>query len=389
VATLLTGACTSPGLSSSTSDDPSTGSTTGGTGSGESTASGSASTSASTGDETTGGETTGSGSSSVSATSDETSSSSASSSDTAGTTDTSGPGSGTDTDTSGTVPCDPACDPASDTPICAEDGICVPCSVGSECAAVDTSNPACHADGRCVQCTDSDTTACDGSDTPVCHPDLLQCVGCNDSTDCTASPSLSRCDGNTCGACLDDDDCTHLTGTQVCDDGICVECTPDDDSACGGKVCDVGASTCTNRDKASKGLCEDCVASSECTAGNVCVMTRFEDSQNVVQDAGFFCQEVMASSCPRPYAGVEPLTTVEGDPSTVCTLRVTTCTAYDQFSEQTCSADGADDECGDPRFDDGYCRPYPANPGTFRCTTPCGSDDDCKLNFDSLRANIS
>jgi hypothetical protein len=222
--------------------------------------------------------------------------------------------------------------------------------------------------GPCGACSDP---------TPLCDESTNTCVACLASTDCS-DPSASKCDAGSCVPCEDSRECTHIEGAGVCDAGACVECTAENRSACGTFVCDGSSNTCTTRPEHSKDNCGDCVADAECMAGRVCVVMTL-DSTNV----GQFCQWQQAARPPgpdgvcnnvRPYAGVEPVTTIDDASTTICTLDLTTCAAVDDYSAETpCSGD---DECGDPTVDDGLCR-FNAGAAEDTCTIPCIGNSDC------------
>ena len=198
----------------------------------------------------------------------------------------------------------------------------------------------------------------------VCDPDAQRCVDCLVDTDCGRDPALrscspmntcvecledagcidaaaSQCDMHACAPCADNPDCAGImdeTGTTalgICDTSAatatCVECTATDDSACGTNVCDLLTNLCTDRPKNSAGLCQPCVNDTECSTGQLCVPTRFEDT-----DIGHFClwREDAGGGGPagdcirsRPYVGSEMHTSISGVMTSVCTLRSTTCPA--------------------------------------------------------------
>ena len=248
-------------------------------------------------------------------------------------------------------------------------------------------------DSTCVQCRVADD--CDGIiGTTDCDTPMNTCVECLDDMGCIDA-AASQCDMHACAPCADNPDCVGIvdgtTALGICDTSAatatCVECTATDDSACGTNVCDLLTNLCTDRPKSSAGLCQPCVNDTECSTGQLCVLTRFED-----MDIGQFClfREDAggggpAGACSRvpPYRRSESATSIGGVMTNVCNLRVTTCPALNQFDMLDCTDSTppgtTDDECGHPGVDDGLCRR--ASSTTNRCTVPCGSNDDCVTGF--------
>jgi hypothetical protein len=154
-------------------------------------------------------------------------------------------------------------------------------------------------------------------------------------------------------------------------------------------VCDVLARTCSAETRRSAGLCDPCVSDEQCGSDQLCVMQRFDevgDAEGEV-DVGYFCfwredadePNAPSDDCANtpPFvdtrAGSESISGVE---ATVCGLAVTTCAGYRDYRTKNCSGLDDDASCGDPRFEsDGYCEMFSAE--TYRCTTPCLSEDDC------------
>jgi hypothetical protein len=89
----------------------------------------------------------------------------------------------------------------------------------------------------------------------------------------------------------------------------------------------------------------------------------------------------------RPFVGVKlAQTSMDKATADICGLRVTTCPGYEAFSQVNCESTqtpgtGDDALCGfpHPNTPDGYCRQDLSS--NFRCTLPCGSDDDCLTGF--------
>ena len=216
------------------------------------------------------------------------------------------------------------------------------------------------------------------------------CVECLEDSECSEA-GASRCDMGVCAPCGEDAHCAGITDDagdplNACltggDAPTCVECTATSDAACGANVCDLSTNTCTDRAKGSAGLCQTCVNDTECGDGQLCVLTRFMDT-----DIGQFClwredaPAGPAGDCvtQRPYVDSQMATSTNGVMTSVCGLAVTTCTALNQFRMTSCT-DGTppgttDSECGHPGVDDGLCRRRSST--TNRCTVPCLSNDDC------------
>jgi len=175
---------------------------------------------------------------------------------------------------------------------------------------------------------------------------------------------------------------------------VCVECNAGDESACDTNVCDVRAKTCT--DDTPVGMtptCGACVSDRQCGAGQTCAPTRFEG-----MDAGHYClwdlgapeMAPIACSTVRPFGTPQDVTTLSDQSAEVCTLRLTTCPAYNDFSgpgrgSPSCAGEetpDADADCGHPDLDDGFCIEEDA--ASDLCTTQCTSDVDCVFGADSI-----
>jgi hypothetical protein len=144
-------------------------------------------------------------------------------------------------------------------------------------------------------------------------------------------------------------------------------------------------------ERRSAGVCDACVSDAQCGAGQLCVMQYFDevgDSEGEVE-VGYFCfwrEDATEAGAPagdcvnaRPYVDTRADSeSIEGTDATVCGLRVTTCAGYKDYSAKTCAGIEDDAVCGDARFaSDAYCEMFSAS--TYRCTTPCLSDDDCDV----------
>jgi len=294
---------------------------------------------------------------------------------------------------------------SSPTPACnTATNACVQCTGNANCGGA---TPACNtATNTCVQCTSNSNC---GGLTPLCDTTKNTCVECLSSSDCK-SAAASLCSSGTCSPCAADADCSHIAGKTVCktssmsdgdagaepgDAGAtpneCVQCTGTDYAACGqsaGKalVCDSNANTCSTTATAqSAGLCQPCISDAECTPGKRCYLETFNGSS-----VEYFCfwkqgdtTNGAPTDCPtagRPYVKSEKdVTSIDGDTATLCTLRSTTCTAYNQFSNIDCAPSGTPQDalCGFAPGADSKCATYGAG---YRCTTVCASNDDCKFS---------
>lgn len=263
------------------------------------------------------------------------------------------------------LPCDGAC--TGDKPVCKEaTDTCVECLLPSDCkVGVET---------KCDTASNS-------------------CVECLASTDCKDA-KLAKCDVGACAKCTSNDDCAHIAGKGVCDTqaGECVQCTGKNASACGMDqgtplVCDSLLRTCTTKKEKSAGLCQACVSDQQCKAGQLCVKETFGAP---AKDVGYFCfskQSAVASAdCTlpgnRPYVKtLANQTSVDGESADVCSLRASTCTARNQFSNKDCSTSTvADDQkCGFAPGVDSKCEAF--GPSQFLCTMTCGGDVDCPAGF--------
>jgi hypothetical protein len=234
---------------------------------------------------------------------------------------------------------------------------------------------------------------------PYCDIAKATCVECLDNTDC-GSPNASSCVAGKCTACATNNDCSHIVNKGVCkptlepdagvETGVCVECTGTDYDACSPgdagtpQVCDSLKNVCTDYPERTAGLCQPCVSDAQCQAGELCVEQVFNG-----KSAGYFClYQQGAPGAPadcttaRPYIKALSATSIDGTVASVCSLRVSTCTAQNQFSQTSCSSatNTADDTlCGFAHGTDSRCVPF----GTSQhlCTVACGSDLDCRTGF--------
>ena len=273
------------------------------------------------------------------------------------------------------VACDPACE--APTGICNE-GVCVNCVTTEDCGPSLFCDPSsnicqpCYEDShcpdgvcdvmlhQCVQCKENshctdgvcDTTAdvcvacladtdCTDGRCLVDPADSANnaCVACLDLNDCT-DPAASRCGAsNTCEACVDDADCADISNR--CSAGVCVECTIATEATdCAGKSCDPATNACTTTDVGSVGVCEACVADSECETDYGCVPMNFDN----MALGGFCLKNSTAANCTAPFSEGLSRTSLSGSNATWCALdeTLTTCAAVLEFGA-TCTDDA---DCG-------------------------------------------
>ncbi|MBV70717.1 MAG: hypothetical protein CMH52_05140 [Myxococcales bacterium] len=114
-----------------------------------------------------------------------------------------------------------------ESPICSDDGICLPCTIDRECQDRPGQHDVC-VDGRCQDCRlDDGDSGCTDPTRPVCNPNGLECVQCISDTDCA--------DDMTCNQFICEGGCNPNTQTgcpssaPVCTaDGECVPCRRQD-----------------------------------------------------------------------------------------------------------------------------------------------------------------
>ena len=279
-------------------------------------------------------------------------------------------------DADSALPCGVDC--VGDTPLCDTNAMtCVQCLALGDCAGMGElgEDELCSDVGTCVQCrTDADCTEPDASVCSTDGPTAGSCVAC----------SAGDVDG--CAGVVD-----GPLALNVCDDssgdGVCVECNAGDESACGDSVCDVLARTCTlDTTVGATPTCGACVNDRQCATGQTCAPTTFDG-----EAAGYYClwslsapeMAPVACSAVRPFGTPRTVTSVNAQEAEVCTLRLTTCAAYNDFSspgrgETSCTgadAPDADADCGDPDLDDGFCAVEDAL--SSLCSTRCTSAVDC------------
>ena len=184
---------------------------------------------------------------------------------------------------------DLGCAPGSNLTQCVEvAGVneCVACDANSQCSGA---TPTCSNTNQCVACTVDGDCANSASGGTVCvtaGANAGQCLGCDDSTDCSGTTPV--CDANNaCVACTDNNQCT---GNEPVCDIASGDCGCGNDADCGanefgstclvvpGGQCGCGADTdCPVATKpicnAGSKQCEACVDDAGCNGnanGNLC-----------------------------------------------------------------------------------------------------------------------
>ncbi len=311
------------------------------------------------------------------------------------------------------VPCMKDSHCSGSTPVCdTAQYVCVQCLSDTNCSGV---KPACKTASAsdagtgmniCVQCT---TDAHCSVSKPLCDDSKNTCVECLTNNDCPQA-NASLCLTGTCSPCTADADCAHIPSKTVCDTtksstnaadagtgsdagastNTCVQCTGTDFATCGQSngaplVCDSLSNSCSTKTQGSAGLCQTCVSDAQCAASELCVNEQFNG-----QSVGYFCfYKQGATGAPancllngRPYAKtITGATSIDGQTADICSLRVTTCPALNEFSQKDCtsSTSTANDQlCGFAPGADSKCVAVTST--QYRCTTVCASNDNCKFS---------
>jgi hypothetical protein len=275
---------------------------------------------------------------------------------------------------------------------------CVSCLDNTDCQSATAS----HCDTtthNCLPCQFGTDDCQHIKDRPFCSSDKKQCIGCIENSQCKTA-AASRCETAsehpfpmyTCTPCQTDDDCAHIPGAAVCDVpigslfGKCVQCTNKKAEACGerdGKplVCQSASRTCSTTETVnSSGPCQPCVSDAHCPLGQLC----YAETYNGVV-AGYFCfykqgdtdhgapnECWRASSAPYVQTQTDAVS-IDGEVATLCTLRASNCTAYNQYRQpKECSF--GEESCGIAHGQDSHCVYYY---GKDYCSCACLNDDDC------------
>jgi len=257
------------------------------------------------------------------------------------------------------------------------------------CGGCEDDTPVCDEENlRCVQCLPGMEQACDAM-APVCDAASMTCV-CNTDDDCT-DRDLARCDttDNECKPCTMDAQCAVVDipteGQNTCDDGTCYDCTPATEAeTCENNVsCNAITNTCTETEIGSLGVCEECVADSECGDGMgasdafKCILLDYQDDPFPDTDHGFCLKSVtLGDSCTNPYRIVIERPSVSEAPrDEYCAINedLTTCPAVRALLADTaCNPENGEADCPQPA---GVCRELPG--AVNRCTYPCNGETQC------------
>lgn len=296
-------------------------------------------------------------------------------------------------------------------PLCSRElieGECVPCELGSN-RGCGGSRPYCVAIGDgsgeessvskqvvCVECLENEDC---GDDTAGCIGN--RCVACSRDEDCT-SPLAPRCNEETgrCDRCTGVGQCAHVTGATACDveRGRCVECTREESDACGAHVCAIipgkeGYLECSAHERETTEQCGECVSDEQCAPLHKCVAEVNPIFPNELTGK-YHCMRLEESlgagkTCAdnRPFVHSLSAVSVDGVEASYCTIRQSSCTAFNLFGATPHIApEGAynagepvcldSDSCGLPGIWDGIC--------SGSCTYRCGSADECPVGMGCL-----
>ncbi len=237
----------------------------------------------------------------------------------------------------------------------AEGGRCVALDAGEGgerdaggCSECGGTTPYCDVErGRCVECLANEH--CDDE-----HCQAGICVECRNSEDCTDAEA-SLCSGGVCYPCRDHDHCRHIEGRNAChseDEGYlgnrCVECTSDNVDACGDKVCDEAANSCSDEPAGSADQCDACLSNAHCREGQICAVPvgRSSDRRRC-----YWLRESTVPDGPRgdcanldPPAGVDEASGHYG---------IEICVPPESCARMSCESCASDGEC----WADGLCVP--------------------------------
>ena len=260
-----------------------------------------------------------------------------------------------------------------------------------ECGFCPVDEPVCVGGTECVQCTAGEQAYCTARD-QVCDVENQVCVDCLDDTQCTA-PSASRCDldNNACAECQTAAQCDDVEGLpasdNACDDGVCRECTPETEAeTCpDSKSCDPETNTCTDTTVGSLGVCDECIADSECgdegepSEAYKCVPLDYDGARFPNSNVGFCLKSIeLGGSCTNPYRIVVTRPSLSGaGADDYCGINedLTTCPAVLALLADTeCNPSNGDADCPQPA---GLCRELPG--AVDRCTYRCDSIVECQV----------
>lgn len=256
------------------------------------------------------------------------------------------------------------------------------------CGGCPDNKPVCTEALQCVECTSDQDDYCT-EQALICNAETSTCVECLGDADCTTQDA-ARCDLELfeCVPCNDNGQCTDIEGlpndTNVCDEGECVDCTPalEAESCVDGKSCNPLTRRCTDTDVSSLGVCEACVADSECGDNGVpsdeyrCVPMFYEGTRFPDDNSGF-CLKTTDSGCEQPFSITLAARPSLSDPAAdadYCGINenLATCPAVDALLQNQRCPNGTQEECPQPS---GLCERV----GNLenRCTYRCGLPVQC------------
>jgi hypothetical protein len=251
------------------------------------------------------------------------------------------------------------------------------------CGGCPEDKPICNEALQCVQCTSDQDDYCT-EQVLICNTETSQCVGCLADGDCTTR-AAARCDLDLleCVECDDNTQCSDIEGLpsnpNICDAGECVDCTPESEaeSCPAGKSCNAVTHECTNTDVGSLGVCEECVADSECGDKGVpsneyrCVLMQYQGDPFPDEDTGFCLKVFAPGGCQQPLAITISNRSSLSDPQlrSYCGINETlaTCPAVNALYDEC----GNDEDCPPS----GLCRDVGGL--SSRCTYRCGNEIQC------------
>ncbi len=252
-----------------------------------------------------------------------------------------------------------------------------------QCVADD--DPA-HCGQRCDPCPDeagAEPICVDGECALECEPGFETCSGpgcefhcleCEADTDCT-DPERSRCYEGRCQGCATSDDCAHNEDRPVCDrdSGTCIQCNVEEPGYCGGNSCNPATNECTDTTVQSLGVCERCVADSECRDTQRCVPMYFA-GQPLPDGYCMYREDV--TDCLSPHHIYIERISLSGVPTArYCGIREekVSCDALDSYFDP-CEED---EDCGADGYGDGICMSIETGTTNVRCSHACTESEDC------------
>jgi hypothetical protein len=184
-----------------------------------------------------------------------------------------------------------------------------------------------------------------------------------------------------CVACTTDNnnaDCSHIPSRPQCDAGLCVGCTVATEATnCGGNSCNPATRTCTATPRLSRGVCQPCVADSECTpvdgATHRCVRMNYQGT-----DLGGFCLRAVPGCAPPYSTGITRESLSGAASTTYCGIdqNMVTCDAVSALLRDASCANAGASEC---MAESARCETV----GVLadRCTYTCSASGQCPVGY--------